>query len=450
MNVKPIAEMVRRQYLIILAVLAAGLALYLVALPVLRKYQAISTVLSVAGSNADAAPLDPRRDPTQSAVTQKDLPTLLTSQAVLDQVSRKLHLTSTESEKLYKQIKAKPVFDSDVLPITFTDRSADRAVAGANAVTQALAEYNKTIATRRYDALIGDLSNQLDVRRAKLQIVDSQIAKLSSEDPYVTPDTGTTALNTQLVALEAQRNTVEATMRGDAAAATLAAARPALSKALAGREIVQNDPVVDALKTQYGKDLAQYNLQKAGYTEKYPGLPGLADQVGHENASLNATVAQETSNPAKSSTYVSTLLDANKARGTLAADRAQLGAIQNQITGLLAHLSSSHSAGTAMSELKRDRTVQEASYGELSTRLANAQADRAQAGTIDSLVVIDRATSATPTTLSQPVVLGAAFTIAFLWLAFTLAFLFDGADNRLRSTDSIEDLYGRPVFTPVG
>ena len=317
-------------------------------------------------------------------------------------------------------------------------------------MTRALADYNKTIATRRYDALIGDLSNQLDVRRAKLQIVDSQIAKLSSDDPYVTPDNGTTALNTQLVALEAQRNTVEATMRGDAAAATLAAARPALSKALAGKEIVQNDPVVDALKTQYGKDLAQYNLQKAGYTEKYPGLPGLAEQVGHENASLNATVAQETSNPAKSATYVSTMLDANKARGTLANDQAQLKAIQGQVTGLLAHLSASHAAGTAMSELRRERTVQEASYGELSTRLANAQADRAQAGTVESLVVIDRATGATPTTLSRPVVLGAAFAIGFLWLALTLAFLFDGADNRLRSTDSIEDLYGRPVFTPVG
>ena len=164
MNFMPFAEMVRRQYLVIAAVLVAGLALYLLALPLLRKYQATSTVLSVAGSNADSAPLDPRRDPTQSAVTQKDLPTLLTSQAVLDQVSRELHLKPEEADKLGKQIKAKPVFDSDVLPITFTDRNPERAVAGANAVTQALAAYNKTIATRRYDALIGDLSES--TRRA--------------------------------------------------------------------------------------------------------------------------------------------------------------------------------------------------------------------------------------------------------------------------------------------
>ena len=45
MNFKPFAEMVRRQYLIIVAVLIAGLALYLLALPLLRKYQATSTLL---------------------------------------------------------------------------------------------------------------------------------------------------------------------------------------------------------------------------------------------------------------------------------------------------------------------------------------------------------------------------------------------------------------------
>ena len=193
-----------------------------------------------------------------------------------------------------------------------------------------------------------------------------------------------------------------------------------------------------------------YNLQRAGYTDKFPGLPGMAEQVGHENASLNATVAAETSNPAKSATYVSTELDANKARGALASDQAQLRAVETQISALLGHLTSSHGTATAMSELRRERTAQETSYGELSHRLANAEADRAQAGTIESLVVIDRATDAAPTLLSRPEVLGAAFTIAFLWLALTLAFLLDGADNRLRTTESIEDLYGRPVFTPVG
>ncbi len=450
MSMKPFVEMLRRQYLVVLAVLVFGLGLYLIALPLLRKYQATSTVLSVASSSTDSSPLDPRRDPTQSAVTQKDLPTLLTSQAVTEQVARKLQLTPDEAADLGKQIKAKPVFDSDVLPITFFDRDPKRAIAGANAVTAALASYNRTIATRRYDALIRDLTGQLGDRRVSLQALDFKIAKISSDDPYVTPDSGTTAINTQLIALEQQRNTVEATMRGDAGAATVAAARPALAKALASKEIVQNDPVVQALKTQYGKDLAQYNLEKAGYTESYPGLPGLAEQVGRENASLDTTVKRETRNPAQSSTYVSTMLDANKARGALASDQGQLRAIGSQISALLAHLGASHKAGTSMAALRRDRTAQEAAYGELNSRLAAAQADRAQAGTIESLIVIDRATDASPTTLSRAPVLGAAFAVAFLWLAFTLAFLSDGADSRLRTSESIEDLYGRPVFTPVG
>jgi capsular polysaccharide biosynthesis protein len=64
--------------------------------------------------------------------------------------------------------------------------------------------------------------------------------------------------------------------------------------------------------------------------------------------------------------------------------------------------------------------------------------------------VIGRATSAPPALLGRPGVLGAAFAVAFIWLAITLAFVLDGADKRLRNTTSIEDLYGKPVFNPVG
>jgi capsular polysaccharide biosynthesis protein len=79
-----------------------------------------------------------------------------------------------------------------------------------------------------------------------------------------------------------------------------------------------------------------------------------------------------------------------------------------------------------------------------------AVADRDQADTVGSVVVVDRATFAAPSLLGRPGVLAAAFTIAFLWLAVTLAFMLDGADKRLRNKTTIEDLYGKPVFNSVG
>ena len=254
----------------------------------------------------------------------------------------------------------------------------------------------------------------------------------------------------ELVATLHQRDAIRATMQGDASAAQFAAARPQLTRQLASREIIDKNPTFNSLREQYGKDLAQLNVALAGYTDAFPGLAGQKSQVGREGQMLSDLQTRETAQPAKSESYVAAMLDKNKADAAYASDRAQLATFDAVIADLTQHLNASRTSGLSVAALRRERDAGDQAYARLSDRLATAMADRSQAAAVAPAVVIDQATFASPSLLSQPRVLGTALAIAFLWLALTLAFLVDASDKRLRTRTTIEDLYGSPVLTDVG
>jgi uncharacterized protein involved in exopolysaccharide biosynthesis len=443
-------ETLRRQWVIVAAVLLIGAVAFAWAVTMGRKYNATTTVLAVSSQSADSATLDPQKDPTHAAISPADLPALLRSTTLMKRVGVQLHLTADQTAKLGGAIKAKTSLASDVIPITVTDSDPNRAVAEANAVTRALQHYEQEIAMSRYDLLIRDLQAQLASRRAALQKIDGKINALSTADPYVTADTGTSAINGRIVALEQQRETLRTTLAGDASAAAIAAQRPGVARGLAILEILGNDPVFQNLRNQLGKDLAQLNLEKAAYTDKFLGLKGLQGQVGRESASLDRAQARATSDARKSATYVSTLLDKNKADAAYASDRAQLASLDRAIEAMTSHLASSREEGVRITALRRDREAGNQAFAHLSDRLAIAIADRSQAAAINSIVLLDNATEATPSLLSRPPVLAAALSVGFVWLAITLAMFADASDKRLRTRTTIEELYGSPVLTHVG
>jgi capsular polysaccharide biosynthesis protein len=450
MNFTNIGQVLGRQRIAVVAVLVVGVALFIVALPHFRKYTAESTLLTAQASQQDGAVLDPSKDPIASTLDQNDLQGLATSSTVLTRVANDLHLTEAQAKRLPAEVKAKSIFGSDILPITVNDADPNLAVNEVNAVAKELSAFSTRVATTRYDQLVRDLTQQVADRRTALRALDRKIQGLTSANFFITAEDGTTAFNTRLIALEQQEQQLQATVDGDAANAAAFDRRPLLTKHLAAHEIVAQDPAIEALRTQYGKDLAALNNMKASYTSRYDGIAGLEDTVSREYAALNAVQKRATSDATQSASYVSAMLDANKANATLQADRAQLATVRGELAQLDGRLSASGGAGTQVAALHRERVVDEAAFGELSARLAKAIADRSQAASIGSVVVVDRAVAAHPALLGRPGVLAAAFTIVFLWLAITIAFVLDNADKRLRDATTIEDLYGKPVFTPVG
>lgn len=449
-RIEAFSQVLWRQRILFCAVLLVGVIVFAWAATTNRRYTASSTILAVTGSSSDSAVLDPQRDPQSAAIGPQDLPNLLRSSTVLNRIAADIHLTAPEAAKLGGELKAKGSIGSNVMPITATTANPKNAVAAANAAARELQRFEREIATSRYNLLVSDLNNQLASRRDALHIIDQKIDLISTSDPYVTADTGTNGINQRLVALLAQRDQIHATMLGDQAAAAMAGQRPGLARDLAGREIIQNDPVFQNLRQQYGKDLAQLTQAKASYTDQAPGMAGMQDHVKREGTSVAHQEAQATASPNKSPTYVATLLDANKANAALANDKSMLAAVDSQVAAQTAHLSSSRDAAVRIAGLRRERDAGDQAYAQLANRLARALADRSQAASINSIVILDDAIAAQPALFSRPPVLAVAIGLVFLWLAITLAHIADAADSRLRTRATIEELYGSPVITNVG
>jgi uncharacterized protein involved in exopolysaccharide biosynthesis len=447
MDLNSLGKVIWRQRLVVAAVMLAGVVCFAFASSRSKIYSASATILAGSAATGNAT-LDPTKNPIESAISPSDLPTLLHSSTVMARVAAALHLSRQHERLLERGVKAKAV-GSDVLSISATDEDPDLAVAEANALARSLQHFEQQIEESRYDLLTTDLRLQLENQRTTLAQVDQHIAALTSSDPYITDQDGTSAINTRLVALLAQRDTATAQMVGDAATALQESRRPGLARDLASEQIVQSDPVFQSLRTQFGKDLAQYNLEKAGYKSDFPGLVGMKDQIDRENGSLASATADATKNPSQSLAYVDAELDANKADAQYAGDRAQVSRLDGQIADLTSHLNASSGTSATLQQLHRERDAGNQVYAQVSDRLAQAVADRSQAGSVNSIVIVDDAVAAAPTLLSRtPVILGATLA-AFAWLAITLAFLLDRSDGRLRTRTTIEDLYGTRVLTNV-
>lgn len=449
MDIRQSLAVIWRQRVVVAAVLFIGLLVFSLAVTKTRKYTATASILAVSSNSQNSAVLDPSKDPTDSAIALADVPSLLGSSVLIDRVARELHLSASSTQRLASSVKAKPSLGSNVLPVTVTDSDPNRVIVEANAVVGELQKYVQQIAMMRYDLLIKDLTDQLRDRRDALTQIDRRLDALTTADPYVTYESGTEAISARLVALKAQQDQLQATVQGDTSAAALLGRRPALARDLASEQIIQNDPVVQSIRTQYGKDLAQLENERAGYTDAFPGLRGLGNEVQREGQGVAANVAAATANPSKSAAYVDAELDQNKALATLAADQAQLASVVSEIGAVQSHLAGSHDENLALSDLRREREAGDQAYSQLSDRLAVAEADRAQAGSINTIVLLDPATTSAPALLSRPAVIASVLGAIFLWLAISLAFLADGSDSRLRTRTTIEELYGQPVYGSV-
>jgi capsular polysaccharide biosynthesis protein len=436
MSASSFFAVIRRQWPVVVAVLVVGLVAFILVLPHFRKYTATSTLLASSAPSGSTALLDPEKDATASAIGLNDLQSLAVSDAVLSRVAANLGLSRAKAASLVNEVKAKPLFASDILPIAVTDADPKLAISVANSLTAELAAYSARLATGRYDQLITNLAGQISDRKADLARIDQRIQSISSGNFYVTPEEGTSAINTRLVALQQQEEQLQAVVGGDQAAAR--------------HEILMQDPSVVAQREQLGKDIATLNQGLAAYTLDFPGLKSYILQVRKETRAVQNAENQTARNPGESESYVAAEIAANKAQAVLAADNAQLGAVRDEIDQLHSILSGSSGDGSEVAQLKRARAASEDVYNDLSQRLARANADRAQASSIAPVVVIDHAKEASPALLGRPPVLGAAMAVIFLWIAITLAFIVDGADDRMRTPESIEKLYGTPVFMPVG
>jgi capsular polysaccharide biosynthesis protein len=418
--------------------LAGIMVSFLLARYVPRHFQAVAQVLIV---NEDSG-----RDPS---VSSADLPAVTMSSEVLTRVKNKLDLPMSLTE-IKKSMTAKVPGRSSIMQIGFKDTLPDRAANVANTIADELTGYYHEISTHRYNQNVQNLDQALDVQRNKINSINEQLQKVIATDPFVGSDKALDLVTARLDDLETQRGLAYATMAGDTAQAGAVSTSSRTLAKTAVHEILQGDPFYRSIQEGTAKDAAELAFEHSAFKSSYPGLPGLSAKVQAEQSQLAAAAhAAMTSSSASSPSMVANRVDSAKADATVTGDNVKISQIDALISQERARLHDIQKTQPKALGLRIERDVAQADYVSLSARRATALANRAEASSLGSVVVVDRAVRADsqiPGGRTQLAIVAAALIIG---LSLGSAFLAEALDPTLRRADQVEKLYGTPVIATL-
>ncbi len=421
-------------------VVAAVLVLALLAAPLFLRalrptYQATAQVVLVGSPQS------------QNYVVQAaDVPDLAMSTEVLQRAKARAGVND-EVDQIRSKMSASMSPRSSVLPIVYRDKNAKKAILLPNAIADSLVDEYHDLASRQYDQQIGKLHSQLAAEQATIRGLDGRLQQAVQKDSYAGQENALTNLTTRLNDLDSQKATANATYTADRAAASEGGSNGSLSNVFR-EQALASDPYYTALRAGQAKDAAEYNFQKAGYTDAYPGLAGLKEKVQRETSQVSDASRQAASEHiGASQTYAQYALSAKTAQAQVAGDRARVSAIDQEISQTLAHLRNLPESGVAANTLRLQRDSAAAAYQQVEIRLQNTIAEQAQAASLNSLVVLDHATSSSPRI--PTVMMAMLLSLMILGLAIGSAYAAEALDPRLRTPEAVEELYGAPHFGSV-
>ena len=270
MDYRSFWDTIVRRRVAIVVVFTIGLLLVPLALRVLKPtYSGTAQVLLV-NEQTQHNPL----------VEPKDLTTLATSTLVLQHVKDQLGLPD-DIARLKSQIRVQVVVESNVMPITYRSQSASLAVAVPNAVADEVVNAYRGLSTRQYDRLTQQLRSRLADEQAKIRRIDYHYQIAVAGDSFTGNDQSLDALTAHLHDFEGQRDQAYAMLASDG---TQGAHQLDVSNVR--QQVLEANPEYRTIRDAAATDSAKLSLERSQYTQNYPGLRGLADQVARENDSL--------------------------------------------------------------------------------------------------------------------------------------------------------------------
>jgi capsular polysaccharide biosynthesis protein len=443
---------VRRQWLIVAVVVSVGL---LFAVTVKMKspahYTATTSVLMVVGSKA--ATTDQESTTLSKPLLSTDLPALATSTTVLGRVAADLN-ESVPLQTIRGRVQAKIGSDSTIMKIDYTSRTPESAIDGANDLGLEITKLYRQLATARFDSLISDLNSQLDSRRSELTRLDERLADVSTTYPYIDVKSqgsfdSAQSVFQRLIILQAARDESKATVAADATAVHASEKMIENITPLAERDLQQSDPVYSKQMEQYSRDVADLRRLSSHGSDNYPGLDELRHTVKREQQNVQDARSHLLRAGLKGDPSYAAALDANtKAQGQLESDIARARA-QVQIFASLQSQIGSSGVATYAARLRRDHDNAEAAYTIIAGRLAQSIADRAEAASTGSVIVLDRAQFASRSSVGSGAIAAGAIMFLAIWLAITAAFMIDGSYETFRENPTVERIYRAPVIGNV-
>jgi capsular polysaccharide biosynthesis protein len=432
-------ETIQRRYVIVCAVIAVGLGIMFALRNVVpATYAGVSHVVLVAESGA--------RDPSVGIV---DLPSIATSTVVLERVRDTLKLPTSLID-LKTDVSATILGRSSIMAIGARDKSAEQAIAISNAVADELSRYYEEISTQSYDANVSRLSDEMRAEAARMRAVNRQMTSVAAANPFVISDKSVDDITTQIATLSDQRAAAVAQLAGDRALAATTLPNAALAKT-ERHEILASDPTYVATRASYGNDSAQLASDRASYTDSFPGLRGEMAKISGEANALRSEAAHAMRDPdAYSPAAAAGAAEHTREMAVVAGDEARLSQINDRLAVVRSQLQALPGTGGTYAQLSEELSAIQTEYNALSSRRANALANRAEASSLGSVVVLDRALKADTQLAGGRSRAAVAFLVLVLAMAIGAAFLVESLDPRIRRATEVEELYGIPVVASFG
>jgi capsular polysaccharide biosynthesis protein len=402
----------------------------------------------VAGANVLVVNGNTRDDPTLSS---QDLPSIAMSTVVLDRVAQKLQLDLPLLTIKRHLTVTPPPYKSSIIRIEYTDSQAARAAMVANGVADELTQYYGQVSTARYNSDLQALDSELSRQTDRIDTIARQIqarggiatAPTATADRAVESDSPADRLSS----LQTERELSKAALQGDIASAQALDIDAQTRAKVLRRDVLGNDVRYhDLLSAVSSSSLALAN-QRAVFTSRYPGLPALETKVGSLNVALEREAQRALNSPdAYSPAVAASITEQRKASALITADQAKVAALDGLIANERAHLA----AQAPLEVLRLQLDAARADYLAISSRRAAALANRADALSLGSVSVVDRAiASEVQIGMSRKALLTVSLAIV-LALSFGSAFLAELFDPRLRRAAQIENLYGQQVIATIG
>ena len=429
-----------RQRVVFCAVLIVGFVCVGAVVKLIPKtYQAAAHVLIVANSTG--------RDPS---VTSGDVPSLATSSVLLTRVAQKVGLP-VDLVELKHHVKASVGTRSSLIEIDDKDEVAARAVTIANAIADELVSYYDSISGSGSDVTIRKLDRAIADVQQRLRKLGDASAKENTRDPFVQSDKALDEVTAKLDDLAAQKRVAAAALATDIAQRDAIAADPGMIDKTVRYEKLQNDAMYKELAGSIARDEAELAVEKTTLTDAHPEVQGLEKKLAAEHRMLDSdTSSALTSAQSFSSTEAATGLELRKANAAITGDQAKLDGIEGLIATANARLRDTLDSSTVTEGLKLQHDAAKADYLALTAARAAAVAGRAEALSLGSLVVVDRAVKADTTVVGLgPARLGIILAGLVFLAAVATAYVIDVLDSRLLRADQIERFYGVPLIALV-
>ncbi len=428
------SHVVRRRLLWIVAVCICGVA----ASPFLPRlihasYDATARLLVVSEVAKD------------TSATSVDLPSVAQSTEVVDRVNRRLNLSNDVDVRHH--IKAEVLPRSSILEITYRDVDKERAATIANAVADETITYYHEIATNRYDDVTRKLNHAIAQLRSQIDATNNRLQSASFKNAYANSDKASEDLATRIAELHAARDQAYADLISDRATDRALRVQRWKITSIVRQETLANDPVYTMIQGKVASDEASLAEQRSRYTDTNPAVVALAEKVALEREQLKAAEARALERRSGSSpAYVSNVLEQGRAASKTAGDQARVQALDAEISVAEQQAKDTFGPGASVGALRAERDAAEQQYLALTQRLSAAQADAAQAASLGTLVVVDRAIPGDSHWQLLFEYFPLLYALSVCALAILAAYAVDGMDRRFWDSKDLEDLYGRPVF----